>query len=75
MTYRGTVKDGVIVLESGTRLTEGAVVEVREVAGAQEPTWAEKWKDFIGKCEGLPSDFAENHDHYIHGTPKGIDRK
>ena len=23
-----------------------------------------------GICEGLPSDFAEQHDHYIHGTPK-----
>lgn len=24
---------------------------------------------------GLPSDFAENHDHYIHGLPKGIDKQ
>jgi hypothetical protein len=23
---------------------------------------------------GLPADLAENHDHYIHGLPKGIDR-
>jgi hypothetical protein len=23
---------------------------------------------------GLPSDFAENHDHYIHGLPKRTDR-
>jgi hypothetical protein len=22
----------------------------------------------------LPSDLAENHDHYLHGLPKGIDR-
>ena len=22
-----------------------------------------------------PADMAENHDHYIHGTPKGIDRR
>jgi hypothetical protein len=22
---------------------------------------------------GLPTDFAENHDYYIHGLPKGID--
>jgi hypothetical protein len=27
-------------------------------------------KDFIGKAEGLPEDFAAEHDHYIHGTPK-----
>jgi hypothetical protein len=23
---------------------------------------------------GLPADLAENHDHYVHGLPKGIDR-
>jgi hypothetical protein len=23
----------------------------------------------------LPSDLAENHDHYAHGSPKGIDRQ
>jgi hypothetical protein len=23
--------------------------------------------------QGLPSDLAENHDHYVHGTSKGID--
>ncbi len=34
-TYRGVVKDGVIVLEGGVRLPEGAVVEVR-VAGRQD---------------------------------------
>jgi len=25
------------------------------------------------KISGLPPDLAENHDHYIHGLPKGID--
>jgi len=28
-TYRGVVKDGVIVLEGGVRLPEGVIVEVR----------------------------------------------
>ncbi|MBI2923648.1 MAG: hypothetical protein HYY18_21540 [Planctomycetes bacterium] len=23
-----------------------------------------------GLAKGLPRDFADNHDHYIHGTPK-----
>jgi hypothetical protein len=26
--------------------------------------------EFAGKAEGLPPDLAENHDHYLHGTPK-----
>jgi len=24
--------------------------------------------------DDLPADFAENHDHYIHGAPKRVDR-
>ena len=26
--------------------------------------------EIAAKVHGLPSDFAEQHDHYIHGTPK-----
>lgn len=29
-------------------------------------------KEIIGKAEGLPSDFAAEHDHYLHGTPKRV---
>ena len=25
---------------------------------------------WAGKCEGLPPDLAENHDHYLHGRPR-----
>jgi hypothetical protein len=31
---------------------------------------ADRWRDIIGILDGLPPDFAKNHDHYIHGTPK-----
>ena len=34
------------------------------------PTLYDALKDIIGKAEGLPADFAAEHDHYIHGTPK-----
>ncbi len=27
-------------------------------------------QDLVGKAEGLPADFAAQHDHYIHGSPK-----
>lgn len=33
-------------------------------------TLFERYKSFIGKAHGLPSDFAAQHDHYIHGTRK-----
>lgn len=38
--------------------------------GDEIPTLYERYKDFIGILDGLPSDLAHNHDHYIHGTPK-----
>jgi hypothetical protein len=71
MTYRGRVKNGVIVLEPPAVLPEGALVEVAPVEASREParTLAERYADFIGIVEDLPADFAENHDHYIHGTP------
>ena len=44
---------------------------VEELVQTQPPTavWGvlAKW---AGKAEGLPSDLAENHDHYLHGAPK-----
>jgi hypothetical protein len=75
MTYRGRVKDGVIVLDPPVVLPEGAVVEVATVpAGAPDtpstPTLAQRYAAVIGIIEGLPCDLAENHDHYIHGTPR-----
>jgi hypothetical protein len=34
------------------------------------PTLAEIFKDWIGIANDLPSDLAENIDHYVHGLPK-----
>jgi hypothetical protein len=78
MTYRGRVKNGVIVLESGVRLREGTDVRVEPVdeaqdiaAGSQE---AHELRDgllsFSGVVKEGPSDLARNHDHYLHGTPR-----
>lgn len=33
-------------------------------------TLAERLGDLIGSVPELPSDMAENHDHYLHGAPK-----
>jgi hypothetical protein len=70
MTYRGRVKNGVIALDPPAELPEGTRVEVQPVSEeAEAPTLYERYKDFIGIAEALPADMAENHDHYIHGTP------
>ena len=71
MTYRGHVKNGVIVLDPPTQLPEGAQVEVLMSGQVTEPpTWAEVFRDVIGKAKGLPSDSSVNHDHYLYGAPK-----
>lgn len=68
MTYKGVVKQGAVILDRQIDLPDGTEVQVQPLE--EGPTWAEVFKDIIGKAEGLPSDFARNHDHYLHGAPK-----
>ena len=76
MIYRGHVENGIVLLNDDARLPDGTVVNVEPVeaaASADEaeiPTLFERLKDVVGIVEGLPADFAENHDHYLHGHPK-----
>ena len=66
MTYRGHIKNGVIVLDENPKL-EGMIVEVPAVS---PKSLADRMRNIIGISNDLPTDFAENHDHYIHGTRK-----
>jgi hypothetical protein len=76
MNYDGVVHDGQVVLRVGDALPEGTAVRAtivpvkpRKTKSAQKPT--QKWLlRLSGALKGMPSDFAEQHDHYIHGTPK-----
>lgn len=77
MTIQGHVKNGQIVLDEESALPEGTKVEIRLLSGDRQesdsttlPTLYERFKSIIGQAKDLPSDFAENHDHYIHGAPK-----
>ena len=71
MTVEGTVKNGVIVLDEPEKLPEGVRVKV---VLDQNPPPDESLRElllrFAGSCPGLPADMAQQHDHYIHGTPK-----
>jgi hypothetical protein len=71
-TYVGEVRNGVVVFDhTPAPLPEGTKVRV-------EPFSMESALDDLsamliavaGTASGLPSDLAENHDHYLHGTPK-----
>ena len=70
MSYRGHVKNGQILLDEPARLPEG--VEVNVAVVEHQPPEATVWGKLLalaGTVEG-PVDWAQNHDHYIHGTPK-----
>ncbi len=76
MTYKGHVENGVIVLDEPADLPEGATVQIEFAvsdSGNTEdaiPSLAESLASVIGKAVGMPEDAAENHDHYLYGTPK-----
>ena len=49
----------------------GASGEAEQPASPQkQATLYETLKPIIGTIADLPSDFAQQHDHYIHGTPR-----
>lgn len=76
MEYHGQVRGGVVVFKNEIP-PEGATVRVEVVgentctaAGEQAGGLWSKLLEVAGTVEGLPPDMAEQHDHYIHGTPK-----
>ena len=78
MTYQGHFQNGVIVLDEPVNLPDGAKVRVELITdgaagrktGVGEETQFEHYESIIGAIDDLPEDFAGEHDHYIHGTPK-----
>ena len=81
MTYQGVVQNGVILIDGGVRLPEGAEVQIElaEVQSPQStsddvPTIGQKLAALARWAEtqdtDLPEDLAVNHDHYLHGLPK-----
>ncbi len=70
MTYRGRIKNGVVVFEETVPLPEGTEVRVEAVQAPGGKTLADRFRDVIGSISDLPPDMARNHDHYIHGTEK-----
>jgi hypothetical protein len=71
MTYRGHIKNGQITLDDPIQLPEGVEVNVEIVKCSEgEPTIWNKLLELAGTVDGLPTDMAENHDHYLYGTSK-----
>ena len=83
MTYRGTVKGGVVVLKGANPLPDGTEVTVAPVDDGKIPgrngrksqrgvrgKMLEFGKSAEAKPCDLPAELAANHDHYLHGLPK-----
>ncbi|MCK4342031.1 MAG: hypothetical protein KAY37_09950 [Phycisphaerae bacterium] len=66
MTYRGIVKDGVVVLPGDAKLPEGTEVRIEPVFIPDETTapLSERLWRLAGWASDLPSDLARNHDQY-----------
>ena len=67
MSYKGVVKNGVVVLPSDAKLEEGAEVHVVPVV---QSSFAERMKEYIGAFKDLPEDYALNWRHYRYGERK-----
>ena len=76
MVFQGHIENGMAVFDEPASLPEGMkvrivpVVEPNGKTGAGGKTLAQRFKNIIGAARNLPQDMAENHDHYLHGTPK-----
>jgi hypothetical protein len=70
MTFRGHVQSGVVVFDSSQKPPEGSAVEVTVLSTDQNGSLRDLLLEFAGTIDGLPSDMAAQHDHYIHGRSK-----
>lgn len=74
MTYRGCVRNGVVVIEGGVTLPEGTIVTVEAQADAPASAARDPLYDIgeLASPTGM-SDLALNIDHYLYGHPKAND--
>ena len=53
---------------------ESLDLHIRELlatkSGVSERSWGEALLEVAGSVPGLPADYAQNHDHYLHGASK-----
>jgi hypothetical protein len=71
MSLEGTVVNGVVILDNGHDLPDGTRVElVVKVEEKSPATLGQRLLKLAGIAKGLPPDMAEQHDHYLYGTPK-----
>ncbi len=71
MSYTGTVENGVVKLPPDVHWPDGTAVRIERIAPTPgQNKLTTRLRQLAAKLDGLPADLAEQHDHYIHGTPK-----
>jgi len=76
MVYRGTYKQGVIVLDEHADLTEGqrVFIEAATTAQSEQAIDVSAQNRELLKLAGIVNtgrrDGSVNHDHYMYGSPK-----
>lgn len=72
MSYTGTVENGVVRLPPEARWPDGTQVRVEPLeAGLDRRRLVDKLRAIAAQMpRDLPADWAAQHDHYLHGTPK-----
>jgi len=82
MTLTGHVENGQIVLDDPISLADGVRVRLELIseqpdkvadsntATDSEQSFYDRHKSWMGSVKDAPSDYAVNHDHYLHGQVK-----
>jgi hypothetical protein len=71
MSVTGTIENGVVKLPPGAPWPDGTKVRVEKFEATPAGNdLTRRLRDLSAQVIGLPADLAEEHDHYIHGTPR-----
>ena len=71
MSVTGTIENGVVKLPPGAPWPDGTKVRVEKVEpAAAGNSLTRRLRELSARVAGLPADLAEEHDHYIHRTPR-----
>jgi hypothetical protein len=69
MAFEATWINGAIIPDEPLPLPDGTRLEVVPVP-EEKSSLAQRMGWMVGLFDDLPADLAEEHNHYVHGTPK-----
>ena len=71
MSFTGTVERGMVKLPPEMALPDGTPVRIEKIEVSPDRNeLTRKLRQIAAQLDGLPPDWAREHDHYLHGTPK-----